>query len=712
MSKKEKISLIIIFVLALIVIAGGIYFWQQSRKAEFEKILKKDSEQNKISVSKKEITSHFADFEKFEVKTDPKVKNYSIESDFGNVMNFENFRFDEKEKDLLRENKFLVRPADHRNFNDVYENNSRKRIPNFITSDSVLHNFDLFFNYLLAEAENEKLFDILSDLTGQMLQDSKKQYEELAKTDWQNAAKRNIAFFQVAEKILNKDAEIDERVKDEVDSEIQLIRNHQGIRLSNVVNIGQNIDALAAYREDYSEYEPKGHYAKNEKLENYFQAISWFSRINWRLGNAEETKSAILMTKILKNNNEIFKNWEKIFSVKNFFAGLSGALTFYDYDLILDQNFPQDNLIAENKVDEFSQIIENLNRPQITVISDLSKENDEQILSWKFFTQNQTPDRMIFNSLTESGAEKRNLPKALDIAAVFSSDLAKIELERQKDFEFENYENNFNEIKEKVGGLDEQVWTQNFYWTWMYVAKALIEPVGRGYPDFMNNQAWQFKDLQTFLSAWTELKHNEVLPFGKITAKKESQTENDEDVRGYVEPRAFVYARLASLTKMIGDGLKQRDLLGKDQENLMKEFENLALTLKKISEKELNNEKLSDNDYEFIENYDEKLNDLWRKILKRENAEDGELNAELALAIDMFGDTDGNILTEAIGYVDEIYVIFPVSDKLKIGKGGVFSHYEFVRPAGERLTDEIWRQKLKNGKIPAKADWHNAFLAD
>ena len=45
----------------------------------------------------------------------------------------------------------------------------------------------------------------------------------------------------------------------------------------------------------------------------------------------------------------------------------------------------------------------------------------------------------------------------------------------------------------------------------------------------------------------------------------------------------------------------------------------------------------------------------------------------------------------AVGYLNRIYVVVPLGDKLQIAQGGVFTYYEFLQPRNDRLTDEAWR---------------------
>ncbi len=76
--------------------------------------------------------------------------------------------------------------------------------------------------------------------------------------------------------------------------------------------------------------------------------------------------------------------------------------------------------------------------------------------------------------------------------------------------------------------------------------------------------------------------------------------------------------------------------------------------------------------------------------------------------------TDPNccVLEVGTGYIDPIYVIFPIDGKLRIGKGGVYSYYEFSWPMDDRLTDEKWRDELLNDyeNPPERPEWVKSYF--
>ena len=142
------------------------------------------------------------------------------------------------------------------------------------------------------------------------------------------------------------------------------------------------------------------------------------------------------------------------------------------------------------------------------------------------------------------------------------------------------------------------------------------------------------------------------------------------------------------------------------------------MSLKIISEKELNNEKLTDDEYELIRSYGGQLEHFWLEVNRDEPAykETGSQRDYLnenpaAIVADVATDPNGQVLEVGTGKISEIYVVVPIDGKLKIAKGGVYSYYEFTWPMSDRLTDKKWRELLNSGQAPALPSWTDTFVA-
>jgi len=723
-SKTKKKGIILLILLIVIIIVGAVYYFIPKSSQD---IVKKTAEDiyKPITVQ----ASKFAIYEEVPVNIAPKIPAYSVNQDLSNVSNASDFSFlinKPGAKNLLVQNAFVVQPsANNREFYPVYESNRYNSVPNFITTDSMLHNYHLMFDFLLKQLEEQKLISELKSLNSGMLTEALNQYDVLKGTDWENAAKRNVGFFTVGSKLLDPYIQIPSFVKNEVEQELKLIEAHQGITLSPLMNIGSDPDIIKGLKEDYSQYIPRGHYDKTDQLKAYFKSMMWYGRLTFRLKMDDEIRSGILITLALnKESNQT--SWNKIYEPINFFVGKSDDITYYQFKDLVGQVYGENPTVQnvstnENKFTAFVAATEKLEPPQINSMpifsSDIQPDREKEIKGFRFMGQRFTIDASIFQRLIDREVPDRMLPNGLDIPATLGSKEALNILTQLGETKYNKYSENMSKMQTYVSSLSREDWTQNLYWGWLYQLLPLIEVKPVGYPTFMRNEAWVRKDLNTFLGSWSELKHDTILYAKQAYAELGGGGPDQKDDRGYVEPNPQVYARLASLLKMTNQGLTTRELLTPSMKENISRLEQLALSLKTISEKELKNEQLTAEEFELIRSYGGQLEHFWLEVNKDEPAFKNSSAREYldenpaAIIADVATDPNGSVLEVGTGKISEIYVVVPIDGKLVITKGGVYSYYEFVWPLSDRLTDKKWREMLKSANPPKLPTWTSVFVA-
>ncbi len=672
------------------------------------------------------ITSDFAAYKEATVEATPQIAPYKVEPGLSNITNTEMFEFSEEAEKLLIENGFVVVPGDHREFFSLYEINSYEPVPSFITTDSMLHNYHLFFSHLLRVIEKDNLYEELKELTESMITESGNQYEALKSTEWENAALRNLGFFAVAGRLLNLNAIVPKEIKREVDQELSLIKSHEGIKISPLMSSGRDTDLLNVPMEDYSQYIPRGHYDDDETLRTYFKTMMWYGRITFRLKDEEETKSAALITLALGKDDNL-KRWDRIYQPTCFFVGKSDDLSYPQYRDILENVYGSEfdlKELAENndKWQDFLKRAAELEPPMINSIpifdESIQPDRESEIKGFRFMGQRFTLDASIFQRLVyrevkenEEG-NRRMLPKALDIPAAFGSEEAYSILKDLGETNYKGYPENMEKLQSHIKSANEETWTQNLYWSWLYTLKTLTGIKEEGYPSFMQNKAWQRKDLCTFLSSWTELKHDTILYTKQVYAEMGGGMPGVDD-RGYVEPNPKLYARLAALINMTKEGLSSRQLIAEKDKESLDRMEYLALSLKTISEKELSDISLTDEEYDLIRSYGGQLQHFWLEALgdKGIDHRSASYDNPAALIADVATDPNGSVLQEATGLIYDIYAVVPIDGSLRIAKGGVYSYYEFQWPLNDRLTDKKWHEMLNAGETPPMADWTKSYIA-
>jgi len=675
--------------------------------------------------SKTALAAEFAPYREVPVKVTPAVAPYQATVDLSNVTNQDRFEFSPEAKKLLVQNGFVVTPGQMPEFFMLYETNRYDNVPNFVTTDAMLHNYHLFFNHLLKGVETKHLIPELRTLNAAMLRESLEQYEDLRGTAWENAARRNLAFFAVGSRLQNPKAEIPSPVRETVSKELALIDKHDHTYISPVMSMGcTNPDLLENLKEDYTQYIPRGHYTKSEDLRRYFRTMMWYGRLTFRQKDADETRSAVLMTLALTQGDNLTR-WEKIYQPTNFFVGKSDDLGYYQYEPLLKEVYGQRLSLStlvedDDKWNTFLTRVKRLEPPAINSIpifdETIQPDREREIKGFRFMGQRFTLDAAVFQRLVyrevkeNSRGERRNLPQGLDIPAAMGSKEAYSLLREAGATDYEGYPENMARLKQHIAQLKLSNWTENLYWNWLYTLLPLTEEKPEGYPSFMRNQAWQRKELVTYLGSWTELKHDTVL-YAKQVYAEMGGGGPEEDVRGYVEPNPHLYARLAALSAMTREGLALRGLLGEQDKNSLARMETMALSLKDISEKELANKPLTAADYELIKTFGGQLEHFWLEALKDENIESRSQIWEnpSALVTDVATAPPDTVLEEATGMVWSIYALVPVDGKLRIARGAVYSYYEFPWPAHDRLTDRKWQEMLRNGTAPEPPAWVKSY---
>ena len=633
-----------------------------------------------------------------EVKAE--IQDYTVDADLGNVSNIGDYYFEDDAKKMLAENGFFVSQYGSYEFWEPYESNRYAIMPNFVTVDSMMHTYHLYFSMLQKQTEKNFLAERLKKLSAAMLEKSEAQVKALAGTEWEDAAKRNVAFFAVGARLLDPSAKTPEEVEDVVKEELARIEAHSEILESGLT--GDN--------EDYTQYIVRGYYEGDEQLEPYFRAMMWFGRLNFRQSEEDLDRSALLMT--IAMDDEVRQDWEAIYQVTAFFAGASDDNGYFEYAPLAQEAYSQD-VTAEKLAGDadgwkkFHAMTAQLPAPQINSVpmDDVGTDADHvaENQGFRFMGQRFSADAMIFqnliyNKVGENGkGEKRLLPDALDVPAAFGSDEAMNILEEKGETEYAGYTENMRKLREGLAAAPMTFWNASLASRWEYTLLPTLWEKGSGYPKFMQNSNWTRKNLVTFLGSYTELKHDTVLYAKQAVAEMGGGDLPERDDRGYVEPEPEVYRRLAALTGATADGLDSYGLLSAENAESLGILKELAEKLQVISEKELREETLTDEEYDLIRCYGGSLEHFWKDVSKYETDSEYSVATKefpAAIVTDVATDPNGRVLELGTGEALSIYVIAPVDGTLKICNGAVYSFYQFPYPMDQRLTDSAWRQLI------------------
>lgn len=710
------------------------------------------------------------------------------------------FNLEEGAKDKLESNGFVIISWHGDDIIQPYKTMKDNEIPIFVTPDTLLHLYHIQFNEILKDIEEEEFFDSLLDMTKALQEKSKDDYEAFTDPELKEAARRNVAYFSVALKLLqtptkgydeseekkeveewnkenpgdkktfvpirNVDFTIPDYVQAEVDNEFENIEKHEGFIPSYIFNSDPNrgCEDECCYCEDYSQYVPRGHYTRSEKLKRYFTAMMWYGRMAFLLkgGNVSEcngvetpliteddAKLATIQATLISSELpavEVGKTtaqelWTRMYAVTAFFVGTADDLTPYDYQkaigAVFGSEFNATVLAEDENLLNLKAELAKSRSPEIyggsgvcVIYPPITREKLQECLAktkgLRFMGQRFIPDSYMFQQLvspavgmyTGTNCEEtftccytpagpaRCFPRGLDVMAVLGSDRAEEILKEEGDTEYAgkntSYQEQLDSLKHEFDLFNVTDWNRNLYWSWLYTLKPLLKDYPAGYPTFMQTKAWQDKELQTALASWTELRHDTIL-YAKqsYTPLALGMPPQPKPVHGYVEPVPEFYARLLALTEMTENGLAEMDVLENKHRDRLNKLESILDRLIEISNKELENQELTEEDYEFIRTFGENLDAVVAGV-------DTE-GKQTTIVADVHTDTNTEkVLEEGVGNVDLILVAYKQPDgQIVAGAGPVMSYYEFTHPMSDRLTDDKWRAMLNSEDAPEQPNWVN-----
>jgi hypothetical protein len=642
-------------------------------------------------------------------------------------------------------------------------------VPIYVSADSLLHAYHIQFGETLRRIEEEHFYEDLWSMTGDMLARSQAEYEA-SSGEAKEAAKMNVAFFSVAKSLLAPRAdqlcpggprecdpksfegaypyftpeEIDEKsfevpslVAEAANKELALIRGGAGFGSSPI--FGRD--------EDYSQYTPRGHYARSERLKNYFQAMIWYGRMGFLLKGCEggcivseeeariQTLAASMIARNLLEDPASKERWDRIYDVTSFYVGFADDLGPYEYNEAIDRLFgpvPARDLSADDLSLLKAALAEErpprifggtgVDSPACMIAPPFTPEQADDCLAatagLRFMGQRFVPDSYIFQKLVipnvggftgegnafTQGPYGRHFPRGLDVMAVLGSVRADEILAALEDCSYVDYSTRRAELADEFGSLTEEDWHRNLYWSWLYALRPLLEVPEPGSPAFMKTMAWQDKALTTGLASWTELRHDTIL-YAKqsYTLRAISMPPEEPEAQiGFVEPVPELYRRLLLLAEMNREGLEEAGLLDDLSRSRLQRLETILTKLEEISRAELEGRPLTEDEVGFIADFGETLNSVLEGVDDR--------SKKTTVVADVHTDTNsGLVLEEAVGYVRLAVVAFEDPDgKIRLAAGPVFSYYEFLQPLNERLTDEAWREMLAESP-PADPEWTGSF---
>lgn len=630
----------------------------------------------------------------------------------GNTNNIVNlFQFKDIDKEILeklQQNNFVITKGNNLQLFHAYEENDYRQVPNFITTDLYLQAFHMYFSYILKSLEKQHIIPTLEMLCHSFNAACIKLAEQTEDESLKDMAEHAATFYAIPYYLLtNKTLTVPSKYETEYQEEIEHINKQE-----------DNFSDFLSYKDayfPYSLFKPRGHYTREPQLQAYFKAMMWLQTACFCREQQEQLKRSIFQAAVLCTYKSIdqtplIKLYQHIYTPLTFLMGEADNLSIFDIARILEKNnaIHIEDALTAGQIEKVNQALIELAKHKNNIKPQIEITCRDKI---NFMPQRYLSDNEVIQKLVDVNPNsQRAYPKGLDVFATFGTGTAESLL-----IDFYKEPNNWSEYSKELQQLKDKFKTSkstqlSVYELWM---KSLLtmQQTDKNNPGFMQTPEWGYKNLNTALASWAELKHDAIL-YGEqpMAAECGGAGPPDPIVVGYVEPNLPFWRKMENILQATRLILQQNDCMTDDLKGKTDQLNDYVTFLIQVTEKELRGEKLTEPEYRTLEYMGSSIEYFTLSVVDPDlHLDDWSLvqgpDKSIAIVAGIYtrnirGCNKNGILHIATGNANNIYVVVEIEGNLYLTRGATFSYYEFVQPLGTRLTDEEWQKMLEKRKHP------------
>ena len=642
----------------------------------------------------------------------------------GNTNNIVNlFQFKDIDKEILeklQQNNFVITKGNNLQLFHAYEENDYRQVPNFITTDLYLQAFHMYFSYILKSLEKQHIIPTLEMLCRSFNATCIKLAEQTEDESLKDMAEHAATFYAIPYYLLtNKTLTVPSKYETEYQEEIEHINKQE-----------DNFSDFLSYKDayfPYSLFKPRGHYTREPQLQAYFKAMMWLQTACFCREQQEQLKRSIFQAAVLCTYKSIDQTplielYQHIYTPLTFLMGEADNLSIFDIARILKKNnaIHIEDALTAGQIEKVNQALIELAKHKNNIKPQIEITCRDKI---NFMPQRYLSDNEVIQKLVDVNPNsQRAYPKGLDVFATFGTGTAESLL-----IDFYKEPNNWSEYSKELQQLKDKFKTSkstqlSVYELWM---KSLLtmQQTDKNNPGFMQTPEWGYKNLNTALASWAELKHDAIL-YGEqpMAAECGGAGPPDPIVVGYVEPNLPFWRKMENILQATRLILQQNDCMTDDLKGKTDQLNDYVTFLIQVTEKELRGEKLTEPEYRTLEYMGSSIEYFTLSVVDPDlHLDDWSLvqgpDKSIAIVAGIYtrnirGCNKNGILHIATGNANNIYVVVEIEGNLYLTRGATFSYYEFVQPLGTRLTDEEWQKMLEEKKAPAVPEWMKSILIE
>jgi Protein of unknown function (DUF3160) len=429
---------------------------------------------------------------------------------------------------------------------EVYQS----ELPLYVSADAVLHAVYVTNDRLIAEAESQRLAPALTEAVDAMhlaLTERAVEYpaETLRDLDLYLTVARSLLRGAVVPSVAGSDAE--------ARALLEHIERASGVE--EVTLFGR------AHLIDFSQYEPRGHYAGNA-LARFFRGAMWLSRVEFNVvtrscrssdpaGSRDETPrealDALALTD-LATHAQVSDRLSRIERAWEALAGLREDLSLQD----LARLRVQGGIASLRAPDAFERLRTAIGAGfrRTARIHPMAEGCGELPVIATMLGPRVTADTFALRPLTHTEVPDRHHVGVADVAYVLGHDRARAYLTE----DLARYPTLSAQLDVARGIVRDAPPDRSLYGAWLGAIRGLASPTEGAVPGYQSTEAFADLRVNSTVAAYAQLRHNYVLMAGQAYDEGGCRIPD-----AYVEPAAAVWSGLIAYTERAQEAL---DALG------------------------------------------------------------------------------------------------------------------------------------------------------
>lgn len=574
----------------------------------------------------------------------------------------------------------------------------------FVTSDVVWRTYMLLMRLSWEELEQLHILPRVRDLCRDLAAAAAQYATELDDPHLRDLAWTTAARIQVAHTLLSPGAQphLPPEYQQQVQTTVRAIMAAEGVRDL----------PLHDKSEDLASYHPNGHYARSAALRCWFRALVWLGRTTWHIDTTAGVQQTLLLADLLHRHPQLRDGWFEVDRLLDGWVGPSDDITLVQLSRAVPR--PGEAMADPGKTAAAARSLRARPAPRINSLPRVWSRGEGRGV--RLLGQRRTATAEAMQKALDAGIWPPSCPEIIEAALASAT------------------------VSVRPSGLP------TLPTAGLSCLQGLSDPPPQ-VPPFMTTGIWRQKQRNTCLAGWAELDHL-LAPYTKTAHTIMGISMLDDRFHGYVEPSLVFYERLAALVEATVASLDRcgffealETLAPADRYGAEADYEDHERALRgdpppdPLEKRFICGDPLSTlpdrAHWQDLALLLDQLQDLARRELAGEpqTRADALLLRQLPMRLQWLALNQCNVISpaETMGFVTTVAVDRAVTDQvlqLAVGRpltalvavpdgagrtyvcrGPIYTVYEMLRPADQRLDDAGWREVDRFPRAGAPEPW-------